>query len=214
MSTVFIVYNPGYAGTLFHRLLCLSPSVVPHLQINKLKRIVETAVPEPPDPYSFSFVNTYYTNWQLFHRDYADFYYHSLYTSLRDLPSYNNYEHIVYSIHPLEFRYLEQDILKINDARFFYVDLDLGKYNNWLTVCQQQLGWETRDNESTIGLELKNAYNMDTISLTNVLKSNLAFLDEYVVLCDKLKIKPDIDSATKLYKDWRSVRFDNFCIDR
>lgn len=204
---------PGHAGNFLTRLFSLSPETLPQVPTSILKTSIG---PEPSLPlinrlalYSFKEVPACYSDWQLFHRDWPDYHQQQLFHYFNDW--YNPpFSHVVYSIHPHEFKFFEDEILKDN-YEFYYVDLD-DKFSSWVTESQQKLGFKYRptyEKELADLDHIKTKYNMTKISLSDMLTSDESFVDEYLRITSLMKITPDIDSAVLLYQDWFSVRGPN-----
>ena len=200
-----IVYNPGYAGNFLLRLFSLGEEVVPQLPVNLLVEN-DSQVYSPNDRldlYSFSTIRSQYMNWQKFHRDWIDFsHYEKLNCMLRP-----DYKHIVFAMHVPELEIHEPVLQSIQNVKYFYVDLDLEKYNRWISVAQQDLHFKYRlDEKSKYQYLVECASSDQLINLTAMLESSDKFLQEYRRICTVMNITPVEEQALKLYREWYDTR--------
>jgi hypothetical protein len=158
--------------------------------------------------YYFNTVRDDHTgDWLAFHDAWAGIYEHTLYASLIDLGE--QYDKIVYQIHPFEFAKFENEITALPQKTMLYVDLDLEKYGEWLRRESDRIGCRPRGDEYTQGIQLKEKYDMYTIDLTAILNSKDSFVGEYLKLCGKLGIRPVTQEAIALYENWKQHRVNN-----
>jgi hypothetical protein len=206
MKTVIVLYLPGHAGNFIARLFSLTAETMPLIRQDQLEQHLDqgTALPEDFDRlanYQFGLVNQQFDSWQKFHRAYAD---------ALDLPQYRllnvfcgfRYSRIVVPIHPNEF----VDFSSPDPTEFYCVDLDLDQWGKWVDGQQQRLGFQYRGNEHGKFAKQKIFYNMKSINLTKMLRSEQDFLEEYLSTCEHMMIEPRPDQALWLRQDWYSVR--------
>lgn len=216
MKHIFILYNPGYAGNFLARLFSLDHSVIPQLPESMLRDCVRSGqypdINDRAEFYSFDSVKTNYKNWQDFHRDWTTFNTNNsadFYRWLHDLTiGKDSVSAIIYAIHPHEFNKSLRDIHQIKNKDFYYVSLNLEKYQLWINQAQEKLGFVYRDNELQLGSMLPTAFNMKEISLTRMLDSESEFLDEYQRVCELMGIPAEKEKALTLYQGWRKTRVD------
>jgi hypothetical protein len=211
VENIFVVYYPGFAGNFILRLLTLSQGVMPTMTKKMLIEWSESAIKPDVDfhsLYSFDTVQKDHNGeWLSFHDAWAGIYEHSLYASLIDLGE--PYSNIVYQIHPHEFSKFENDIEALPQKTMLYVDLDLGKYGEWLRRESTRIGCMSRGDEHSQGLHFKEKYGMYVVNLTAILDSTGGFVAEYTKLCDKLGIRPSTQAAIVLYENWKKYRVTN-----
>lgn len=200
-----IVYNPGYAGNFLLRLFSLGEDVVPQLPVSLLDKnnlkIYNTT--ERMDLYSFSSVRSTYLNWQKFHTNWMGF---NHCDKINDI-LYPNYKRIVFAMHVPEFEMHKIKIQSVQKMKYFYVDLDLEKYGNWVDSAQQDLNFKYRvDEKSKYQQLLDNGAPDQLINLTAMLDSLEGFLQEYCRICSLMKIAPLMEQAVTLYKEWYATR--------
>lgn len=213
MKSIFILYLPGYAGNFLVRLFSLSPETVPQIPIPLLNELAKNFKPLPDldrvESYSFSRVLSEFDNWQSFHRHWPDFKEHQQF-KLLNMANGCKYSTLIHAIHPHEFikyeteLYSEPNFSLVDDAEYYYVDLDLSNYGDWYVTQKEKLGFENRDNESYA--DITDRYNMLPINLTTMLDSESAFLTEYYRVCLAMKITATEADAITLYRDWKKVR--------
>lgn len=213
MKSIFILYLPGYAGNFLVRLFSLSPETIPQIPIDLLNDLATNCKPLPNinrvESYTFSNVLTEFNTWQLFHRHWPDFKEHQQF-KLVNMYNGCKYSTLVHAIHPYEFIKYETELYSVpnfslvDDAEYYYVNLDLSVYGDWYATQQEKLGFANRDNESYA--DIIDRYNMAPIDLTTILDSELDFLTEYHRLCLAMKITPVETDAITLYRDWKKVR--------
>lgn len=215
---IIIVYNPGYAGNFLIRLFSLGTEVVPLISsevltnlTNDLSKIISGenrlqtySTNERLNLYLFKSVRSTYLNWQKFHREWTDF---GHYDRIKLISGYESYSHIVFAMHVPELKWHSSIINTIQDATYFYVDLDLKKYGNWITSAQKDLNFKYRTDETfKYDLLLKNADPDYKIDLTAMLNSEDEFLKEYHRVCSIMNIQPVDEAALLLYRDWYATR--------
>jgi hypothetical protein len=213
-----IVYNPGYAGNFLIRLFSLGIEVMPQITVDTLTNLTSNlrtilegknklqkySTKERLELYSFANVKSNYLNWQKFHRDWTDF---GHYDRIKLISGYESYTHIMFAMHVPELELNSSSINAIQDVTYFYVDLDLEKYNNWIKSAQQDLNFKYRIDETfKYNLLLKNVDPAYKIDLTAILNSEDDFLKEYHRICSIMQIEPVDESALILYKDWYTTR--------
>jgi hypothetical protein len=207
MKTVIILYLPGHAGNFIARLFSLGNETMPLLQQHMLQHHLETVTDIPDDfdrleNYRFSTVPTRFDNWQQFHRSYADYKEYSCY-NLLNIYCKQKYYRIVFPLHPHEFI---ADFNNQFESEFYYVDLDLNLWGNWVNEQQTKLNFQYRHNEQQQFEDLKAMHNMQPISLDKLLDSQQSFLTEYHRICKVMDIEPLTQQALLLRQDWMSVR--------
>ena len=205
LENFIIVYNPGYGGNFLLRLFSLGEDIVPQLPVNL---VVENdlQVYSPSDRlklYSFSTIRSKYMNWQKFHRDWVGFdHYEKLNCTL-----HSAYKHVVFAMHFPELEIHTPMLQTIQNIKYFYVDLDLKKYGNWLDSAQHDLNFKYRiDEKIKYQQSINNARPDQLINLTMMLESSDKFLQEYRRICDVMKINPVEDQALILYQEWYDTR--------
>ena len=205
---IFIVYDPGYAGNFLARLFSLSAGVVPLLPKSLLFDWSETTVKPTLDLlelYKFDTVHKDHGNdWIKFHDSWTSIYDHELYDSLIDLGE--PYDSIVYQIHPVEFANMESYIKSISDKQLFYVELSLEKNGQWVNDARNRLHCYIRGSEHELGLRLKQQYNMNVISLDNILADDEHFLEEYSNAVCSMNLSNESLQALELYHNWKKYR--------
>lgn len=197
---------PGHAGNFILRLFGLSNNVMPILQRNTLKELVDNWQPidtafNKLDNYKFNQVPDLYKDWQKFHRAFADYLDHQQYR-WANVSSGTSYMYM-YAIHPHEF---DLHYVNAEEIDFYFVDLDQS-FDDWVADQQEKLKFVCRENELQQFENFKLQYKMKPISLTAILGNDQEFLDEYTRVCTKMNIEPNVDSAIELRKGWLSVRF-------
>jgi hypothetical protein len=202
---------PGHAGNFLTRLFSLSPDTVPQVPINVLKdAVINTGTPpviaSRAEYYSFGQTFEKFNTWQEFHRNWPDFYQHELFHYFNQLYP-ELYSHVVYAIHPHEFKLLEDSIVR-QDADYYYVDLT-DQYFPWVLMQQARLNFKYRptyQSELDLFNEIKIEYNMIPIDLTRMLDSSDEFVDEYQKISKIMNLTTDVVAAQTLYHDWYQVR--------
>jgi len=207
MKTVIILYMPGHAGNFMARLFSLNPETMPLIRHDLMDHHIGhgTSLPDPFDRltnYQFSQAKQEFGQWQKFHQAYADFSNNSQYRLL-NLFCGLRYSRIVIPVHPCEF--VSQFVLT-DDCEFYYVDLDLDRWGQWIQDQQQKLKFYNRENEPEKFDRCKKLYNMKPINLTKMLESETSFIQEYLAICSQMLITPLLDQALWLRQDWYSVR--------
>ena len=198
---------PGHAGNFVSRLFSLGPETMPLIRQSMMNEYIDhgTEISDTFDRlanYQFSTVATEFDTWQKFHRAYAD---HKEYLHYRLLNVFCNrkYSRIVFPLHPHEFN---QDFSGDEDSEFYYVDLDLEVWKDWVDSEQQKLRFQVRPQEEEQFEYFKHQYSMKAISLTRLLESDQTFVQEYQRVCAEMQIPPLLEQALILRKDWYSTR--------
>ena len=198
---------PGHAGNFVSRLFSLGPETMPLIRQSMMNEYIDhgTEISDTFDRlanYQFSTVATEFDTWQKFHRAYAD---HKEYLHYRLLNVFCNrkYSRIVFPLHPHEFN---QDFSGDEDSEFYYVDLDLEIWKDWVDSEQQKLRFQVRPQEEEQFEYFKHQYSMKAISLTRLLESDQTFVQEYQRVCAEMQIPPLLEQALILRKDWYSTR--------
>jgi hypothetical protein len=207
MKTVIILYLPGHAGNFVARLFSLGRETMPLMQQHMLQHHLESVTDIPNDfdrleNYRFSTVTAAFNNWQQFHRSYADYKEYSCY-NLLNIYCKQKYSRIVFPLHPHEFI---ADFDNQSQSEFYYVDLDLEQWGDWVNEQQAKLHFQYRHNEHQQFEDLKAKHRMCPISLTRLLESHESFLKEYYRICKIMDIDPLPEQALLLRQDWMSVR--------
>lgn len=207
MKTVVILYMPGHAGNFIQRLFGLSPEFMPIIPRKMLKDLVDNWRSGPEtwpklQSYLFDKVFKRYHTWQNFHRDTADF---LDYQDYRLLNYINHYKYrFIWSIHPWEF---QTKFVELDQTQYYYVDLH-SKFDSWVAQEQERLKFVTRPNEQEIFSKCVKNYNMQPISLTNMLQeSHEGFLVEYQKICECMQVTAVQDHAIALWNNWLDTRF-------
>ena len=207
MKTVIVLYMPGHAGNFISRLFSLTEETMPLVRRDQLYHHLAQGTPLPDTfdrlaNYQFSQVSQEFTDWQKFHRAYADFLQNTQYRLL-NLFCENRYSRIVLPVHPWEF---DLQFVPVGACEFYYVDLDLDHWGEWVQDQQEKLKFRTRGDEHAQFVRCKKQYNMKPISLTRMLENENNFLKEYLEICESMAVTPVPDQALWLWKDWYSVR--------
>jgi hypothetical protein len=207
MKTVIILYLPGHAGNFVARLFSLGQETMPLLQQGMLQHHLESVTDVPDnfdrlENYRFSTVSTAFDDWQQFHRSYADHKEYSCY-NLLNIYCKQKYSRIVFPLHPHEFI---ADFNNQSESEFYYVDLDLDRWGDWVNDQQLKLNFQYRSNEHEQFHKLKEIHAMKSISLDNMLHSEHGFVTEYHRVCDVMSIPVNTEQALQLRHDWMSVR--------
>lgn len=204
MRPIIIVYMPGHAGNFLTRLFSLSPETMPHLSKFKLQAVINGDIKLDEinrfESYQFSTAIKKFSTWQEFHRAYTDFADHNI-VNLAYALSNLRFDAVVYANHPHEFFMFES---YIGVADCYVVDLNLEKYQSWIDEQQMTLKFRNRPDEIDKFNQIKNQY--PSINLTQILDSAAGFLDEYLRVCDLMKLTAQQESALALYQDWYSIR--------
>jgi hypothetical protein len=155
--------------------------------------------------YQFSTVPARFDTWQQFHRAFAD---HKQYLFYRLLNVFCKckYSRIVFPLHPHEF---VNDLADDTNTEFYYVDLDLAVWGNWVQSAQKKLQFQIRPNEQQQFDQATQQYNMKPIDLGLLLKNQNTFVQEYKRVCADMQISPLVSQALVLRQDWYSTRVDN-----
>jgi hypothetical protein len=198
---------PGHAGNFVCRLFSLGLETMPLIRQSMMTEYIDhgTEIPDTFDRlanYQFSTVATEFDTWQKFHRAYAD---HKEYLHYRLLNVFCNrkYSRIVFPLHPHEFA---QDFSGDEDSEFYYVDLDLKVWKDWVDSAQQKLRFQVRPQEEEQFEYFKHQHNMKPISLTQLLESDQTFVQEYQRVCTEMQIPLLLEQALILRKDWYLTR--------
>lgn len=201
-----IVYNPGYAGNFLQRVFSLGKEVVPQIPLHLLEDNYNLRYYDNRrlELYSFKQVRNNYLNWQKFHRAWPTFYDYDKIKS--KIESTDGYTHIVFSMHYPEYENLINDLNQTQEVKYFYVDLDLTKYQSWINKAQQDLNYKYRVGELESYEILKQDSKFNKIDLTRMLESEDSFEQEYISICNLLGIDSNIESAILLYRDWFETR--------
>jgi hypothetical protein len=207
MKTVIILYLPGHAGNFVARLFSLGNETMPLLPQTMLQAHVVSAQEIPNDfdrleNYRFSTVPIKFDNWQQFHRSFADYKEYSSYRLL-NLFCKRKYSRIVFPLHPYEFVI---DFYNQTQSEFYYIDLDLAQWGDWVHDQQAKLNFQYRPNEHAQFHDLKQNYNMKPISLDQLLHSEQSFLAEYYRVCEVMNVSANTEQALHLRDDWMAVR--------
>lgn len=209
MKTIIIMYMPGHAGNFLSRLFSLGEETIPQVPLGVLSGHIQVELPHCADDrlpvYSFKQVNSMYSSWQNFHRQWPDFKNHADF-ELLNLLNNAKYSTVVHAIHPAEFFYHERDFSVLEEVSFWCVELSLEIHGAWVGRYQKQLGFVNRPGEDRLFDRYKNKYQMNTINLNLFLTSTESFLQEYTRLASAMGITLMPAQATKLYHDWISVR--------
>ena len=207
MKTVIVLYMPGHAGNFIARLFSLGAETMPLIRQSMMYEYINYGL-EIADSfdrlanYQFSTVLTEFDTWQQFHRAFADHKQHVFYRLLNVFCKHK-YSRIVFPLHPHEF---VNDLSDITDTEFYYVDLDLEVWGNWVKLAQQKLQFQIRSGEQQQFLQSTQQFNMKPIDLGLLLTSKNTFVQEYQRVCAEMQIFPLIDQALALRQDWYLTR--------
>jgi hypothetical protein len=198
---------PGHAGHFISRLFSLGKDAMPLIRRDCLASYLDSGLPLQDDFdrlnfYCFNKVKKEFDTWLQFHYSEADFIQIpefrllNLFCGLR-------YSRLVMSIHPVE---LVKYSIPITPCEFYYVDLDLDQWGGWVESQSQKLKFVTRPNEHADFEKCKKQYHMKSISLTNMLKDEPSFIQEYLKICGQMMIAPLLEQAVWLRQDWYQER--------
>jgi hypothetical protein len=112
----------------------------------------------------------------------------------------------VFPLHPHEFI---ADFNNQSESEFYYVDLDLDQWGDWVDDQQAKLNFQYRHNEQQQFEDLKKIHAMRSISLDRLLESAHSFLTEYYRICELMDIVPSTQEALLLRHDWMLMRSNN-----
>ena len=198
---------PGHAGNFVARLFSLGAETMPLIRQSMMDEYIDHGM-EIADSfdklanYQFSTVPSEFGNWQEFHRAFAD---HKQYLFYRLLNVFCNrkYSRIVFPLHPHEFF---NDFSGDSHTEFYYVDLDLSQWGDWVQASQHKLQFQIRPLEQKRFEEFKQEYNMKPIYLSQLLGDELSFVQEYQRVCADMQIPVLVEQALTLRQDWYSTR--------
>ena len=207
MKTVIICYMPGHAGHFISRLFSLGPETMPLIAQDQLDDHLNLGTPlqdieDRLTYYSFSRVKNEFDSWLQFHHAEADFLQLPQYRLLNMFCEFR-YSRLVVPVHPFE---LVSYSVPVDDCEFYYVDLDLDQWGDWVRSQEQKLKFVTRRREHYQLEQCKKQYHMKPISLTNMLKDEPSFIQEYQMICGQMMISPLQDQALRLREDWYLAR--------
>ena len=157
--------------------------------------------------YRFDTVFEQFDQWQSFHRAWPDFAHYELFIKLNKLFE-NRFDTVIYPIHPFEFDQCIDQIATLQNTEFYYVDLDLTMYGDWVAQSKEKLNFYVRPKEIDYFKHYIKTYNMTRINLTDMLDGN-CFMDEYIKTCRLMQLPPDLAQASQLYQGWLAVRGPN-----
>ena len=203
IHNTIIVYNPGFAGNFLSRLFSLDTSVCPQVKIGWAENNIDIFDQNRLDLYSFDEAKKY-ENWQSFHRDWADLYNYNL---LDNYFQSKNFSSIVFSIHEPEFQIHKNLIDSLSNRTILGVKLESEKNKRWVKLAQPDLNFTYRfEEEKFYEIFLNSLDKTYLIDLDKILNSENEFINEYQRIVKLTGIKPALDSAVKLYKQWYSIR--------
>lgn len=206
---IFIMYMPGHAGNLLCRLFSLSPETLPHAPLEQIEyciaRPTEIPILSPRlETYLFSKALNY-SSWQQFHRAWPTFLdWDKLFYWNGVLES--KFSKVIHAIHPNELEQEQDRIDTIKYKEFYYVDIDLYKYQSWVSNAQVKLKATPRRGEYERFVHYSNKYKMLPINLTCLLDSDDNFLEEYLRITQLMNITPVVNEAVALFNDWKKIR--------
>lgn len=184
-----IIYQPGYAGMFLQCLFSLDSSTVPHASVDSNRDTV----------YSFSNA-TSYSSWREFHEQYSD----KNTAKILDLP--RGYDHMVYSVHPLEF--FELNLSTFENVNYYVADLPTDDFCNfWLVRTKEKWGGFPilRPQEVCVERKIRKEYPVTSIAIDKILDKN-TWEDEYLRVTELMRIPHQLERARVLYKDWYNLR--------
>lgn len=209
LKHIFIIYNPGYAGNFLQRVFSLSKETVPVMDKSFLSEPkLNSSIEERLELYSFKNVRSTFLNWQKFHRNTLDFYDYKI---IEEINNHNTFSHIIFSMHLPEFLNCKDQIDEIENNDFYYVDLDLSKYQKWIDASMSDLNFFYRLDERYSYNNIETVVpNVKSINLTAMLDSQQGFVDEYISVSKKMNLSVDTESAILLYKEWYQTRVEYY----
>lgn len=207
MKTVIICYMPGHAGHFISRLFSLGKDTMPLIKRDCLYSHLDDGSPLQDDfdrlnYYCFNRVKHEFDSWLQFHESEADFLQLPEYRLLNLLCGFR-YSRLVIPVHPFE---LVTYSVPITACEFYYVDLDLEQWGDWVQSQEKKLKFVTRRNEAIQFTKCKKQYNMHPINLTKMLENETSFIEEYLAICNQMMITPLLDQAQWLRQDWYQER--------
>lgn len=210
MRSIFVIYLPGHAGNFVSRTFSLSPETMPLLKQQQIKHYVSNQKSVPNFSrlswYKFSTVLSQHQTWQQFHRAWADYKDYAAYR-LINLYSKQVYQTVIYQIHPRE---MISDYVSIEPEDFFHIELDLQRWGHWVRQEQQRLQFVQRPDEGQQFEQLKIKFKTKPIDLNKMLDNNDNFVEEYLRVCNLMKLTPVVDQALSLRKDWYDTRVKSY----
>ena len=117
------------------------------------------------------------------------------------------YQTVIYQIHPRE---MVSDYVSIEPEDFFHIELDLQRWGHWVRQEQQRLQFVQRHDEGQQFEQLKIKFKTKPIDLNKMLDNNDNFVEEYLRICNLMKLTPVVDQALSLRKDWYDTRVKSY----
>lgn len=218
-----VIYNPGYGGNFFARVLSLSKETVPYLYKNirefsdlEIKNLQKMSVLERYDILKYQGLKSY-INWHSDRLKRPDIFYSN--------PEVDNFfEWAILTNHFNDIVSPRLEYIK----KIIWVDLDLSMYRDWIYKSYHKIttqiekldvtdkfshaDWSTLSEKNIIESkkirqELLHKYPMCDISMTNILSSTNGFIEEYKKACDFLEITTEIEPAVIFYQEWYDWRY-------
>lgn len=211
-----VIYNPGYGGNFFTKVLSLSKETVPYLY-QDIERFSDTEIENLQHMSAYErYAIIKYQGLQT----HVDWHYGRLKDPniFYEDPRINNF--FQWSILGNHFDNLagpRLDFIK----KMIHVDLDLSVYQNWITKSNQEMqnqigrkyvgSWSLTDEQlqqiNQYREQLAQKFPMCDVSMTNILSSTDGFVHEYVKACEFLNITVETDVAVTFYREWHEWRF-------
>jgi hypothetical protein len=209
-----VIYFPGTGGNFIKFCLSLSKETVPyyHKPISacsneEIIQIKSMSANQRKDMVRFKSLEDF----KRFHNNRDDFFAPDFYYENSLMDAYFDWS--IVSNHTNTYRdrlpYLEKIIL---------LELDYEKYGHWIknsfdyfkqfdifgTSCQ------ITDEQYTEEITIKALPITVSLSMTQILQGVDSFVEQYLIVCDALKLTPEIDCSILYYQEWRSLRVDPF----
>lgn len=211
-----VIYNAGYGGNFFARVLSLSKETVPYLyqdiakfSCTEIKNLQQMSVHERYDILKYQGLKTC-IDWHTERLITPDVFY--------EQPTVNNF---------FEWSIIGNHGNTIADSCLDYIvqtiwiDLDLSLYQDWLnksykllqneldTLCCHPSWILTHEDLQKIEHTRKKLEKRPicNISMTDVLSSTDGFANQYTKACEFLNITAEIDLAIAFYQGWHDFRF-------
>lgn len=102
--------------------------------------------------------------------------------------------------------------------KIIFLELDCEKYKHWIEnsfnyfkdFARFGLSCQITNEHYAEEIIIKALPITITMSMTQILKGVDYFVEQYLIVCDALKLTPEIDCSIGYYQEWRSLRVDPF----
>jgi len=209
-----VIYFPGAGGNFIKFCLSLSKETVPyyHKPISvcsdeEIIQIKSMSAKQRKDLVRFKSLEDF----KRFHNNRDDFFAPDFYYKNPLMDSCFDWSIVTNHTNTYQDRlsYLEKIV---------FLELDCGKYGHWIENSFnyfKQFGiflpsYQITDEQYTEEITIKALPITVTMSMTQILKGVDYFMEQYLMVCDALKLTPEIDCSILYYQEWRSLRVDPF----